>query len=116
MGYRSTYAVIAVDTKEYTKKELMPWTKEWDFGITEMIVDEDASKVVFVLDWSKQTYKAVNDFIDNYAHKGEGEDGIPFVQFEGMGVIQLGESDNDVVEYWGEPWEFDVNLERSISY
>jgi len=114
MGY-STYAVIAVDTNEYTKKELMPWTKEWDFEITEMIVDEDASKVVFVLDWSKQTYKAVDDFIDNYAHKDKDEDGIPFVRFEGMGVIQIGEADDDI-EYWGEPWEFDVNLERSISY
>jgi len=114
MGY-STYAVIAVSTDEYTKKELMPWTKEWDFEITEMIVDEDAHKVVFVLDWSKQTYKAVDDFYDNYIHKAKDEDGIPFTHLEGVGIIQLGESDSDI-EYWGEPWEFDVNLERSISY
>ena len=110
MGYE-TKAVIVVDAKQYSNKELHPWIVKWIDYLDEKLVEEH--RVVFVLEWAKGTHLAVEDFLDNYVHHLEDENGNSYQDLDTFGIVSIGEDYSDTEEH-GTPWEFDVNLNRSI--
>lgn len=106
MGYE-TMAVIAVD-KSYGD---IDWG-EFKDEIDDYVVVDD-NRTVYTIEWSKRTYKVVEYFLDNIAKKLEDDSGFGYFDNETFGIISLGEEIGDI-EYWGDYWEFDIEVNRSI--
>jgi hypothetical protein len=106
VGY-AYYGVLAVDPEKYSKKDLKPWFDEWEDYFDDVIYEK--TRTVFIVNWAKGGSDVFEDFVENYADR----DKFKNLDTEGFGYIILGEEDADI-EYFGEPWEFDINLSRSI--
>jgi|FLOH01.1.fsa_nt_gi hypothetical protein len=100
MGYESR-AVIAVDNTIYTD---VTWGEDKPEDI-----NTHGDRTFYSFEWDKGVERAVLHFLDNIAKKDEDGDIIE----ENYGIIIIGEELDDIVTY-GEWWEFDMELVRSI--
>jgi hypothetical protein len=104
MGYE-TKAVLAVNKEEYGEVD---WGKFSDL-VSHKYVEND--KITYMFDWGKQTYQALDYFMERIAVKDEEG----YAQLETFGAISIGEDDTDI-ESLGEPWEFGIYLTRDIEF
>ena len=106
MGY-AHYGVLAVDPEKYSKKDLKPWFDKWKDYFDDVISEE--TRTVFIVDWAKGAFELFEEFESIYALRDED----CYLESNTYGYIILGES-NDDTEQSGEPWEFNIELNRSI--
>ena len=106
MGY-AYYGVLAVDPEKYSKKDLKPWFDKWKDYFDDVISEE--ARTVFIVDWAKGAFELFEEFESIYALRDED----CYLESNTYGYIILGES-NDDTEQSGEPWEFNIELNRSI--
>jgi len=106
MGY-AYYGVLAVDPEKYSKKDLKPWFDKWKDYFDDVISEE--TRTVFIVDWAKGAFELFEEFESIYALRDED----CYLESNTYGYIILGES-NDDTEQSGEPWEFNIELNRSI--
>ena len=106
MGY-AYYGVLAVDPEKYSKKDLKPWFDKWKDYFDDVISED--TRTVFIVDWAKGAFELFEEFESIYALRDED----CYLESNTYGYIILGES-NDDTEQSGEPWEFNIELNRSI--
>ena len=106
MGY-AYYGVLAVDPEKYSKKDLKPWFDKWKDYFDDVISEE--TRTVLIVDWAKGAFELFEEFESIYALRDED----CYLESNTYGYIILGES-NDDTEQSGEPWEFNIELNRSI--
>jgi len=102
MGYE-TKIIVAVSKEDYPGG--VDWGKHLDLIEYQ---DEDMYKYRYEFFWSKTTSLALDYFLDEVVDE---EDEL--VE-ETYGAILIGEFHDDVREH-GNPWDFDIELQRTLT-
>lgn len=105
MGYRSD-VVIGIKKEIWVEHHLSP-------SIPDALLGGDVNRVVK----DKAVYFIISDWkwYSSYPEVSEIEQWLDSLNHEDFGAMRIGENDDDI-QTWGDPGEFEIWLSRSIDY